>query len=120
MEHILAFVGWAAPNAHNGYLEVWLGLGLVGLVLTMWFLIVAWWRAWRWLMTAPQSSAAVFAFLALSLYFARNFSESDLLDPVGLSWVVALFAALLPGIRQPAVSRQPRPQIGDALERERA
>ena len=98
-EHVLSLVGWPAPNAHNGYLEVWLGLGLVGLVLLLSFLIVALVRAWRCMTRDPKSSTAIFAFLGLSLYLSRNFSELDLLDQVGLSWIIALLGALMTSVR---------------------
>jgi hypothetical protein len=58
--------------------------------------------------------------MALSLYFARNFSESDLLDPVGLSWILALFAALMTGIRPLPARRAAAAGTGGSLERVRA
>ena len=94
-EHLLALVGWPAPNAHNGFLEVWLGLGLVGLVLTLAFLLGGFVRAVRALIGDPQSVPGCFGFFALGVYLSRNFSESDLLDQSGLSWILAVLASLM-------------------------
>jgi exopolysaccharide production protein ExoQ len=116
-EHVLALVGWPAPNAHNGYLEVWLGLGLVGLGLTLAFLLGALMHAARALVDDPKSVPACFAFFSLGTYLARNFSESDLLDQSGLSWILAVLPALMVRIR-PQPARQPAaPAAGRSLER---
>jgi exopolysaccharide production protein ExoQ len=105
-EHVLGLVGWDAPNAHNGYLEVWLGLGLVGLMLTIVFLLRGFMRAVRALIDDPKSVPACFAFFCLGVYLFRNFTESDLLDQSGLSWILAVLAVLMVGHRQLAVRRQ--------------
>jgi exopolysaccharide production protein ExoQ len=92
---LLALVGWLAPNAHSGYLEVWLGLGLVGLVLTLVFLLGAFVRAARVLIRDPKSVPACFAFFCLSAGLFRNISESDLLAQSGWSWILMVLAALM-------------------------
>ena len=109
-EHLLALVGWPAPNAHNGYLEVLLGLGAVGLVLTLTFLLRAFVRAVRCLIDDPKSVPACFAFFGLGVYLFRNFSESDLLDQSGLSWIIAVLAALMVSARPLAVPRTAAPR----------
>jgi exopolysaccharide production protein ExoQ len=95
-EQISARIGWGAPNSHNGYREILLGLGLVGLVLALGILLGALWRAVRLIIRDPHDVAGRFAFLFLCLYLLRNFSEADLLAHSDLTWILAGFAVLLP------------------------
>ena len=98
-DQLFNYVGWPAPNAHNGYLELWLGTGLIGLTLTLAFLVPATVRAWQRLVADPRSVAPMLACLYLPIYLFRNFSESDLLAQSHITWIVAVIAAL-------SVSRQ--------------
>jgi len=95
-EQISARIGWGAPNSHNGYREMLLGLGLVGLVLALGVLLGALVRAVRGFIRDPHDLPSRFAFLYLCLYLFRNFSESDLLAHSDLTWTLAGFAILLP------------------------
>jgi O-antigen ligase len=115
-EHLLALVGWPAPNAHNGFLEVWLGLGIVGLMLTLTFLLGAFVRAARVVVRDPKSVPACFAFFSLSVYLWRNFSESDLLDQSGPSWILAVLASLMLNTLPLPVRPMP-PRVARALKR---
>lgn len=110
-EQISARIGWGAPNSHNGYREILLGLGLVGLALALGILLGALWRAVRLFIRDPHDVAGRFAFLFLCLYLFRNFSESDLLAHSDLSWILASFAILLPtAVRQaPGAPKQEGP-----------
>jgi exopolysaccharide production protein ExoQ len=96
VEQVNARIGWGAPNAHHGYREILLGLGLVGLTLTVGILLKALWRALCRVMRDPHDIASRFAFLYLCIYLFRNFSESDLLAQSDLSWVLAGLAVVMP------------------------
>ena len=96
-EQLFNLVGWHAPNAHNGYLELWLGTGLIGLLLTLTFLLVGLVRAWRHLLVDPDSVAATLAYIYLPIYLFRNFSESDLLVQSEFTWIIAVLAVLAVG-----------------------
>lgn len=106
IEQVTSRIGWSAPNAHNGYREILLGLGVVGLILAMVVLLGALWRALQTVMRDPHAIASRFAFVYLCLYLFRNFSESDLVAQSDLSWVLAAFAVLLPTAS--AISTLPR------------
>jgi O-antigen ligase len=43
-------IGWTPPQAHNAFLEVTLGLGIVGLAIVILFVAVSVWRAVRCLL----------------------------------------------------------------------
>ena len=85
---------WGVPNAHNGYLELWLGVGIAGPVLAGLFLVTAIWRGVV-LLRRNYSPAAVFAVYFLPIYLLRNLVESDLAAGAQLSWVLAVIAAIM-------------------------
>jgi exopolysaccharide production protein ExoQ len=85
---------WGVPNAHNGYLELWLGVGVLGPVLALLFLLTAIWRGVV-LLRREYSPAAMFAVYFLPIYLLRNIVESDLAGAAQLSWVLAVIAATM-------------------------
>lgn len=95
-------LGWPAPHAHNGYREILLDLGLVGLLLVLPILFGTLARAVRRLVVRPDG-LAVFGFLVLAGYLLRNLTEADLLHQTKLVWVLVLLAAFhLRGVPGPA------------------
>lgn len=86
-DYVLLTLGWDAPNAHSGYLEVALGLGWVGLALALLLLAQAGLRA----LSALARGEIVLGQAALLLLFAhllRNLVESELLQQTNLSWLL--------------------------------
>ncbi len=92
LDYLLSTLGWVPPNAHNGYLEVTLGLGLVGMALTLWLLAVALGRALALLARGDRLLAET-ALVLLGAHLIRNLVESELLQQTGLGWL--LLVALL-------------------------
>jgi exopolysaccharide production protein ExoQ len=91
-------------EAHNGYLEVYLELGLVGLVLVSFFLISSYWSACRKLATdRPLAVLGAAAWMVIVFY---NMSEAGLEG--GL-----LFMLLLMGTM--AVPQRARKRIAEAV-----
>jgi hypothetical protein len=74
-------------------------------------------RAVRALIDDPKSVPACFAFFSLGIYLFRNFSESDLLDQSGLSWILAVLATLLVGLRPQSAQRPAASRVGRSVER---
>ena len=95
---------WGVPNAHNGYLELWLGVGVAGPVLAGLFLVTAIWRGVV-LLRLDHSPASVFAVYYLPIYLMRNVVESDLAATGQLSWVLAVVAATMTLRPRPAVEQ---------------
>lgn len=76
---------WDAPTAHNGWLEVALSLGLVGLLLlTLDFLMTV----WRASMAAVNMWVGVFALGFLAQFFLFSLSESSFLQQNSIVWVI--------------------------------
>ena len=70
-------LNWAAPNAHNGFLDIWLGLGLLGLAVFIVFFGHLLWRA----ITAihPNSPPeALWPLCYVVFVFLYNIDETDL------------------------------------------
>ena len=90
-ESLFAAIGWGAWHAHNAFLDAWLNLGAVGLVLLLAALAWAGARAVRDLRAGSGPDAAwPLAFLAFTVL--TNLTESRLLEPGTLYW--ALFVAV--------------------------
>lgn len=95
-ERILAVVQWDAPHAHNGLLELWLELGLVGVALFLVGFICYVGRAISFLRqnSAPES---VWPLCFLVFMFVSNLTESDFLGRNTIFWIV--YVAVVTGLR---------------------
>jgi O-antigen ligase len=119
-ERILKVVQWDAPHAHNGLLELWLEIGLVGVAL---FLIgfvayvgraIVYFRGNR----APEN---IWPLCFLVFMFVSNLTESDFLARNTIFWImyVAVVATLGRGyVASPIpVFREPRPILPGSAPR---
>jgi exopolysaccharide production protein ExoQ len=80
------FVRWSPGQSHNGYLEVCLDLGMVGLVLIL-LLICDSLRRARRLRQSQDRDAGAWLLLISVLLVSHNFAESDFLK-LSLMWFV--------------------------------
>jgi exopolysaccharide production protein ExoQ len=83
---------WWAPNqAHNGYLETYLNLGLIGLFLTIMLLVATFWKARRELFTSFEFGRFRLGFLLAVI--AYNWTEAAFknISPI---WFVFYLIAL--------------------------
>ena len=100
VSHIKQTFLFDLTGSHNGYLEVCLDLGAVGLIILVTFLMGGLFQSLRRL-AGGGDLAARFGFFWLILYFGRNMVESDLLTQSQLTWPLALLAVLF---QSPAVA----------------
>ncbi|MEM9219739.1 MAG: O-antigen ligase family protein [Cyanobacteria bacterium P01_F01_bin.150] len=93
--------GWPAPNAHNGFLDIWVQLGLVGLGL---FSISYFNLLFRgiYLSGKLHPSASSWAVLYLSFTFITNLTETSLMGQNSLNWVlfVSIGVALMTNTKE--------------------
>ena len=82
-------------HAHNGFLEIWLELGFVGLAIFVLSYLSAWAKLWPALRAGNMNRAVwmVFVLILIALY---NVDENTLLTYNGISWV--LYVAALANI----------------------
>jgi exopolysaccharide production protein ExoQ len=97
-------IGWEAPNSHNGFLELWLGLGLVGVTI---FLLQFLTSLARTLRLISQSKTPEYFLPLLFLLFTVlvNLTESTLLDRNSIYWVL-YSSIILASTRKPQVQTE--------------
>ncbi len=99
-------INFQAFNAHNSWLEVWLGIGIAGVLLQAWFM----------LRTIAMSITSLFAQddmrrMALPLMLAilvMSISESIIGGPEGPVWLVFLLIGTMAPMNREAPVTQPR------------
>jgi O-antigen ligase len=86
-------LNWAAPHAHNGWLDVTLQLGIVGLSITVVLWLVSLSRAIR-LALFTGDAGALFMALIIVNTFIRSVTETVMLDPFLATWLWFVVAYL--------------------------
>jgi exopolysaccharide production protein ExoQ len=95
-ERILAVVQWDAPHAHNGLLELWLEIGLVGVALFLLGFILYVGRAIAFFRRS-RSAENVWPLCFLFFMFISNLTESDFLSRNTIFWI--LYVAVVISLR---------------------
>lgn len=79
---------WGPESAHNGFLDVYLDLGFVGIVFLIGFIAQAYRNLMNRLMI--DYSYGVFQVILFFMSIIYNFTESSLLRPSSLLWIALL------------------------------
>ncbi|HTW52833.1 MAG TPA: O-antigen ligase family protein [Stellaceae bacterium] len=87
-----AALGFKTPHAHNGWLEMALGIGWVGAGIAALGWVSALYRTLR-VAAAPHAEHVAFCLALLAAIFVENLSEYEFFRPGRLMW--ALFVAVL-------------------------
>jgi O-antigen ligase len=82
---------WEPTEAHNGYLEIFLNLGWVGVVLFAILLVTAYRNATRLLKRDPETGSLVLAYFVVGL--AYNFTEAAF-KTMNLIWIAFMLAVV--------------------------
>ena len=90
-------VGWKAPQAHNGFLDLVLQLGFAGLCLMLASLGASLWRAWR-LLVRYADTAAAWPMLLLVIFVISNLSENSFVGSRSIIFVLYVTTSL--GVRR--------------------
>jgi len=89
-EGVMEHLGWNPGHSHDGWLELWLNLGLIGVCLVgISFLAAFVISARHYVEEQDAESAAALIFLAM--IFLTNLVESRLLQQNSLHWVIYVF-----------------------------
>ncbi len=102
-------LGWRPPHAHNGFLDVMLDLGMVGLALFLVGYVVAWIKAIR-VARSSSSFSALWPLSFLIFVLLSESTESTLLAQNSFTWV--LYIATVCGIdtHHPVASADKHPK----------
>lgn len=84
-------IEWNAPNAHNGILDVWVDLGLVGLIVFLLGFFVTFIRGVKWL-RLTKTPEPIFVLMYLTYILITSQSESNILTQNDIFW--ALYVAV--------------------------
>jgi exopolysaccharide production protein ExoQ len=84
------FLTWKPGQAHNGYLDICLNLGVVGLFLVLFLIRDGMRRAVR-LRSCYGDNAGLAMLVALILLLVRNCAEASFLD-ISVTWLVLLIS----------------------------
>jgi exopolysaccharide production protein ExoQ len=80
-------IGWPAPNAHNGYVDLWLQLGLLGICLFAAALLQALWPLLKRIRFGDGAGVYATALIGSGL-LCRELAESSLLGQNDFGWLV--------------------------------
>jgi len=84
-----SFLGFEVPHAHNGYLELTLQLGIVGLALFLVLYATALWRAARYL-NFDAGNEAIWPLAYLSLIMLYQVTESTIVVGNTIFWMLCV------------------------------
>ena len=85
--------GWKPPNSHNGFLDLWLQIGLVGLVIFVFgFLVITLPRAFYWV-RRTRTSEGFWPLTYMTYMLLANISETTLMIQNDLFWVLYVAVA---------------------------
>ena len=103
---------WVAQvsNSHNGYLDVFLGLGFIGFAIALMALVVMPFAKF-WPLNFDRAKAGYFAIFVFIVF--HNFTEADFLAPDGVLWMV--FLMMVGALCHPAAAAVKRPAPRPAM-----
>jgi exopolysaccharide production protein ExoQ len=85
--NVLIRAGWLVPAAHNGFLELLLGLGIIGLAVFLLVFVQTFNRALTYV-RLEQNSMGFWPVTYLCFFAMHNMTESDLLTRSGFSFLI--------------------------------
>jgi O-antigen ligase len=100
---VVIAVKWLLPNAHNGFLDVWLAVGAVGLACLFYAIGKALWHLWDEL-AQPGGDGDLWLAAIVILVLAYNMDESVLVSAPNLIWT--LFVSAICGLQLSADMRR--------------
>lgn len=86
--------GWAITGAHNSFLEVWLDLGVIGLGLFFYSLVLAFRNA-KFCIGAEQSTYYIWCVCVIFIIIIVSVDESGVIaGPNNLAWILYIIACV--------------------------
>lgn len=118
--HYLNAIGWWHPEglntAHNGYIEVYLNLGWVGVSLIALILINGYWQAYSAFRRQPEIGGLMLAYVPVAALYSVTEAGFRMMDPI---WIFLLLAIVFAGgISEGFVKIQPFAQPGRPQSRD--
>jgi exopolysaccharide production protein ExoQ len=114
-DNVQGQIGWAPTYSHNGYLEITLSLGLVGLLLVIWLLVTLFKRSWR---QAEEDDSALDSWPLAILFFVviHNITECTIAWQNCLEWSVCVATVIGCDPRWRAVLAEDDEELHESME----
>lgn len=97
-------LGFRPWYSHNGFLEVWLAFGIVGLALVTAVLVVLASRIIKGLYRDPTDPALLFGFVYVLMFLLQNAAEATILQRNTMSWALLVMLCVIAAQRRPGVA----------------
>jgi exopolysaccharide production protein ExoQ len=97
-------IGLEAPHAHNGFFDLWLELGLLGLSVFALGFVLALSRAIAW-MRLTRTAEGLFPIAFLTFVLVYNIAESSLVRHQEILWVLYIVVSLSTVVRRVQLTR---------------
>ena len=102
--YIWQATGWTPPNSHNGFLDLWLQIGLIGLLIYIYgFLAITVPKSFYWLRTT-RTSEGFWPLVYMTYMLLANISETTLMIQNDLFWVI--YVAIAFSVKIPQENHQ--------------
>lgn len=86
-EYVLRIVGWDAPNGHNGILDLWIDLGLLGVTVFLLGFFINFIRGIRWVQLT-KTAEPIFLLQYLTFMIVDSQASTNLLIQNDIFWVL--------------------------------
>ncbi|MCX7826088.1 MAG: O-antigen ligase family protein, partial [Verrucomicrobiae bacterium] len=100
--HVVQAVNWIPPHAHNGLLDVWLDIGLLGVAVFLLGFLIGFCRAFAWARTI-KTAEGMWPLTYLTFMVLFNLTENTILRQGSIFWI--LYVSTL--LAKPDESREP-------------
>jgi len=113
--HVVQAVNWIPPHAHNGLLDVWLDIGLVGVVVFLLGFLLGFFRSVVWA-RAIKTAEGMWPLTYLTFMVLFNVTENTILRQGSIFWILYVSTLLAKpaerteanAARQPAAVGEPQ------------
>ncbi|CAK0775095.1 exopolysaccharide production protein ExoQ [Gammaproteobacteria bacterium] len=85
--HVWAVIQWGPPNAHNGWLDLVLQLGIVGVSVALVLWLISVWRCLRLIITR-QGNGVLYCAALLACLLLISLTESVILRQAHFTWML--------------------------------
>ncbi|MCX6907647.1 MAG: O-antigen ligase family protein [Verrucomicrobia bacterium] len=100
--YVCQIAGWAVPHAHNGFLDLWLAVGIWGLAIFVVGFALAFFRALAAMVRAVRASEGIWPVVYLLFMLLYNVTESTILRPHSIFWMLFVAAVFSRPAMRPA------------------
>jgi exopolysaccharide production protein ExoQ len=90
-DHMREVLGREISHAHNGYLNLIVDVGIVGLIVTLMFMLAAGYRVYLDLVSGRNWELVLLASIGMTLILAGNWVASFLLKHNSIFWVMVVY-----------------------------